>query len=46
MKSFDWVEKEIVTLNVSKDRQVGPYHLMTAQNPITIFTLQAGEEAT
>ena len=46
MKSFDWAEKEIVTLNVSKDRQVGAYHLMTAQNPITIFALQAGEGAT
>lgn len=44
IKEFVWSEKEIVTLNVSKDREVGNYHLMTAQNPITIFTLQAGEE--
>lgn len=45
-KTSDWLEKQIVTLNVSKDRQVGMYHLMTAQNPITIFTLQAGEGTT
>ena len=46
IKAFDWAEKEIVTLNVSKTRQLGAYHLMMAQNPITIFTLQAGEGTT
>lgn len=29
---------EIVTLSVSKGRPLGAYHLMTAQNPIWIFT--------
>lgn len=38
-----WSEREIVTLNVSKSRPAGRYHLMNAQNPITIFTLAGGE---
>ena len=33
---------EVVCLNVARDRAVGRYHMMTGQNPIYIFTLQAG----
>ena len=31
---------EAVSLSVSRAQKVGPYHLMTAQNPIHIFTMQ------
>lgn len=33
-------EAEIVTVNVSKARKAGPYHLMEAQNPVTIITAE------
>lgn len=42
-KDFDrW---ESVCLNVSRDRKAGPYHLMTANNPVYIFTMQNGGNA-
>ena len=31
---------EAVSLSVSRTKKTGPYHLMTAQNPIHIFTMQ------
>lgn len=33
-------ETEIITVNVSKARKAGPYHLMEAQNPVTIITAE------
>lgn len=33
-------EAEIITVNVSKSRKAGPYHLMEAQNPVTIITAE------
>ena len=33
---------EIVTLNVSRSRKLGRYHLMTAQNPVSILSLDGG----
>lgn len=45
MKQFPWAETEVVSMQVAKDRKAGPYHLMTGQNPIFIFTLQAGGAA-
>ena len=42
MKAFSFRETEVVCLNVSKARKAGPYHLMTGQNPIYIFTMQGG----
>lgn len=42
IKEFAFVETEVVSLSVARDRKAGPYHLMTGQNPIYIFTLQAG----
>ena len=42
MKRFSFRETEVVCLNVSKARKAGPYHLMTGQNPIYIFTMQGG----
>ncbi|MBR5381969.1 MAG: precorrin-6y C5,15-methyltransferase (decarboxylating) subunit CbiE [Oscillospiraceae bacterium] len=45
MREFGFAETETVTLNVSRSRKAGRYHLMTALNPVTIFTMQAGGKA-
>ncbi|MCQ2552762.1 MAG: precorrin-6A reductase [Clostridia bacterium] len=42
LKEFNFKETEVVSMQVSRDRKAGPYHLMTAINPINIFTMQAG----
>lgn len=39
---FPWVETETVCMQVSRARKAGAYHLMAGQNPIYIFTMQAG----
>ena len=39
----DFARTEIVSLTVARDRRTGPYHLMTGQNPIYIFTMQGGK---
>ncbi len=36
MKKPNIVEEETVCVNISKARQIGDYHLMTAQNPVYI----------
>ena len=36
----DFAESDICCLNVSRGRKAGRYHLMTAQNPVTIVTMQ------
>lgn len=38
MKELSPRQSEAVSLTVSRSRPLGPYHLMTAQNPICIFT--------
>ena len=52
VKKYDFGEREVVCLNVSRGREIGSYNLMTAQNPIYLFTMQypassenSGEEA-
>lgn len=35
-------QAEIVTLSVAKARPVGHYHLLTAQNPVYVFTMDGG----
>ena len=40
MKRFGFNETEAVCLSVSKARAVGGYNLMTAQNPVYVFTMQ------
>lgn len=40
MKEGPFTEAEAVCIGVSKNRAVGDYNLMTAQNPVYIFTLQ------
>ena len=42
MKEFAWSETEVISMQVARDKKVGAYHLMTGQNPIYIFTMQAG----
>lgn len=42
MKEFAWSETEVISMQVARDKKVGTYHLMTGQNPIYIFTMQAG----
>lgn len=41
MKEFDFTKTDAVCLNVARARTVGDYNLMTSQNPIYIFTMQA-----
>jgi len=42
MKRFAFRETEVVSMSVARDKKAGPYHLMTGQNPIYIFTMQGG----
>ena len=42
-KEFDYCD--IAEISVTKPRQLGNYQLMTAQNPVFIFTLQNGAKA-
>lgn len=42
MKDFGFDETEIVSLNVSRGKKAGSYNLMTAQNPVYIYTMQNG----
>ena len=40
MQEFAFDLQEAVSLAVARSRAAGPYHLMTGQNPVYIFTLQ------
>ncbi len=42
MAEFPFTETEAVSISVARDRKAGAYHLMTGQNPVYIFTMQAG----
>ena len=44
MKTLPVKDVEIVELSVSRSRQVGSYHLMTAQNPVYLFSCQGGSK--
>lgn len=43
MKHFDFAHSDVVSMTVARNRKAGPYHLMTGQNPIYIFTMQGGK---
>lgn len=45
LKHFNFTEHEVVSLSVARSRKAGPYHLMTSQNPIYIFTMQGGTQS-
>ena len=42
VKTLPVEDVEIVELSVSRGRQVGSYHLMTAQNPVYLFSCRGG----
>lgn len=42
IKEFDFAETEVVSMQVARAQKAGSYHLMSGQNPIYIFTMQAG----
>ena len=42
LREFPFVETEVVSLSVARAKKAGPYHLMQGQNPIYIFSMQAG----
>ena len=44
VKTLPVTDVEIVELSVSRGRQVGGYHLMTAQNPVYLFSCQGGQD--
>ena len=43
VKTLPVTDVEIVELSVSRGRKVGGYHLMTAQNPVYLFSCQGGQ---
>ncbi|MBO5995328.1 MAG: precorrin-6y C5,15-methyltransferase (decarboxylating) subunit CbiE, partial [Firmicutes bacterium] len=42
IKEYDFADREVVCLSVARAREIGNYNLMMGQNPIYIFTMQAG----
>ena len=42
IKEYDFKDREVVCLSVARAREIGNYNLMMGQNPIYIFTMQAG----
>ena len=44
MKTLPVTDVELVELSVSRGRPVGGYHLMTAQNPVYLFSCQGGQK--
>ena len=44
MRTLPVTDVEMVELSVSRGRQVGGYHLMTAQNPVYLFSCRGGRE--
>ena len=44
MKDFAFTEAEAVSVQIAHGKKAGPYHLMTGQNPVYIFTMQSEEK--
>lgn len=44
LKEISGLVSEVVSVQIARDKKAGPYHLMTGQNPIYLFTMQKGEE--
>ena len=44
MKDFAFTEAEAVSVQIARSKKAGPYHLMTGQNPVYIFTMQSEEK--
>ena len=41
-KAFGFAEYETVSVNIARSRKLGRYHMMTAQNPVSVITFQGG----
>jgi len=39
LKEFEWKQTDVISVNISASRKAGAYNLMTAQNPIYIYTM-------
>lgn len=46
LKEFPFTETEVVSLTAARDKPAGRYRLMMGQNPVYIFTMQAGGNQT
>ena len=44
MKGYAFTETEVVSIQVARGKEAGPYHLMTGQNPVYVFTMQSEEK--
>jgi precorrin-6Y C5,15-methyltransferase (decarboxylating) len=44
-KKFGFETYETVTVSVARSKKMGRYHMMTAQNPVTVVTLAGGNPA-
>ena len=42
MKEFPFADTEVVSVQIARSRKAGAYQLMTGQNPVYVFTMQAG----
>ena len=42
-RMFNFRTMESVSVNISRTRVVGRYHMQSAQNPVTVFVMQNGE---
>ncbi|MCF0141990.1 MAG: precorrin-6A reductase [Parasporobacterium sp.] len=40
IKSFGFKNHSVVSVTVATDRKAGPYHLMTGNNPVYVFTME------
>lgn len=43
LADWDFAETEIVTVSVARGKNMGRYHLMSGQNPVTVFTMQGAK---
>ena len=46
LKEFPFTETEVASLTAARDKPAGRYRLMMGQNPVYIFTMQAGGNQT
>ena len=44
MKDFAFTEAEAVSVQITRGKKAGSYHLMAGQNPVYIFTMQSEEK--
>ena len=42
LKTLPVTEEEILSVSIAKAKELGPYHLMTGQNPVYIVTCRGG----